>query len=143
MTIVLHLMPTAVWRELGENDPVSNASLANEGFIHCTDKADVMLQVANEFYSGQAGDFVVLHIDVDSLSSECIWEPPAHVHADAAGGDPADEDIAGEDKRSPDLASLFPHVYGPIDRSAVVGVQTMRREPSGRFSGYGELERRD
>jgi len=138
VTIVLHLIPAAVWRELGENDPVSNSSLAKEGFLHCTDKADVMLQVANAFYIGQAGDFVVLHIDVDSLSSECIWEPPAHVDADAAGNDPA-----GEDKRSPNLASLFPHVYGPIDRSAVVGVQPMRREPSGRFSGYGELERRD
>lgn len=122
MSIVLHLMPFAAWERLDDGEPVANESLAHEGFIHCTDTASVMLQVANAFYANGDGDFVVLHVDTDRLTNPCLWEAPAHI-----GG-------SGEA-----FAPSFPHVYGPIDRTAVLGVQAVRRDGSGRFTGYGEL----
>ena len=128
MSIVLHLVPLAAWLDLPDGDPVTNPSLDTEGFIHCTDEPAVMLQVANAFYRSQPGEFVVLHVDVDRLSSACVWEAPAHIGGadpDAGGGQP--------------FAPSFPHVYGPIDRSAVLAVQPVRRDDSGHFSGYGEL----
>src|SRR4051812_29143374 len=121
MTIVLHLLPRPEWQLLDPAEPVTNPSLATEGFIHCTDDPSVMLQVANAFYSSLAGEFVVLHIDTERLTAECVWEDPAHV----SGGGPA-------------FAPQFPHVYGPIDRAAVVGVQAVRRDAAGAFVGYGE-----
>ena len=123
MPIVLHLIPAADWDGLDATDAVTNPSLTSEGFIHCTDEPSVMLQVANAFYASVSGEFVVLHIDVDRLSSECVWEDPAHI---AGGGE--------------SFAPQFPHVYGPIDRAAIVGVQPVRRDAMGHFVGYDDIE---
>lgn len=117
--IVLHLIPRTDWESLGTDEPVTNASLASEGFIHCTDDAGVLLQVANAFYRDVPGDFVVLHVEVARLTSACIWEEPAHISG------------AG-----PGLAPQFPHVYGPVDRFAVVRTQAVRRDAEGAFVGY-------
>ena len=119
MSIVLHLMPALEWHRLGDGEPVSNPSLAREGFIHCTDEPHVMLQVANAYYATQPGDFVVIEVDVDLLSSRCVWEDPAHVVG------------SGES-----FAPRFPHIYGPIDRGAVVAVVPVIRDETGRFTGY-------
>lgn len=124
MPIVLHLLPLADWERLDPADPVTNPSLETEGFIHCTDDPGVMLQVANAFYSSLPGEFVVLHVDVDRLTADCVWEDPAHI---AGGGE--------------SFAPQFPHVYGPIDRVAVVGVQPVRRTAAGAFVDYDEVER--
>ena len=123
MTIVLHLMPADAWHRLAEDEPITNPSLTSEGFIHCTGDDTVLLQVANAFYAAQRGDFVALRIDTDLLSSRCIWEGPAHIQR------------AHETHALPQ-APLFPHVYGPIDRRAVVGLHSMSRDTEGRFTGY-------
>ncbi len=55
----------------GANEPsLRPASLASEGFIHCTAGDDLMLTVANLFYKGQAGDFLVLEIDESKVSAD-------------------------------------------------------------------------
>lgn len=123
MSTVLHLLPLQDWQQLGADEPVTNASLDREGFIHCTDESGVLLQIANAFYTAQSGEFAVLHVDTDRLTSRCVWEAPVHV--DGSTG--------------PALAPSFPHIYGPIDRAAVVAVQTIDRDESGRFTGYGEV----
>jgi uncharacterized protein (DUF952 family) len=35
-----------------------------------------------------------------------------------------------------DLATLFPHIYGPIDRAAVQEVRAVRRAADGEFLGW-------
>jgi uncharacterized protein (DUF952 family) len=120
MATVLHLMPAEQWTALSAQDAIVNPSLATEGFIHCTDDADVLLQVANAFYSAVAGEFVVIYVDTDRLTSTCVWEAPAHI----SGAGPA-------------FADQFPHVYGPIDQAAVRRVQEVIRSHDGRFVGYG------
>jgi len=123
MPIVLHLMPRAEWLSLDQDDPVTNPSLTTEGFIHCTDDPGVMLQVANAFYASLPGDFVVLHVDVERLTAECVWEDPAHIGSGGAS-----------------FAPQFPHVYGPIDRAAVIDVQRVRRDGAGTFVGYDDAD---
>ncbi len=120
MAIVLHLMPLFDWSELQPAEDVGNTSLDTDGFIHCTDDPDVMLQVANAFYAHQPGDFVVLHVDTTRLTPRCIWEAPAHI----SGTGPA-------------FADTFPHVYGRIDRAAVTVAQPVIRDETGNFVGYG------
>jgi uncharacterized protein (DUF952 family) len=119
MRIVVHLMPAAAWDALAPTDAVTNASLDTDGFIHCTDDAEVLLRVANAFYRSEPGPFVALHIDVERLSVPCVWEEPAHISA-----------------TSETFAPRFPHVYGPIDRAAVVTVERVARDAQGRFTGY-------
>ena len=120
MAIVLHLLPLFEWTELSPDQDVCNASLDTDGFIHCTDDPGVMLQVANAFYAQHAGDFIVLHVDTSRLTHRCIWEAPAHI----SGAGPA-------------FADTFPHVYGRIDRAAVVSAEPVMRDEAGAFVGYG------
>jgi uncharacterized protein (DUF952 family) len=117
--VILHLMPVAawgVWRDGGTYEP---ASLSIEGFVHCTGDDDLMLTVANQFYAEEPGELVVVTLDEARLASEVRWEAPAHPD----GGAPVSDE------------PVFPHVYGPLDRDAVVGVRRLRRS-GGRFTGY-------
>ena len=117
--MILHLMPRpawATWRDGGRYDP---PSLATEGFVHCSADDDVMLAVANRFYAHEPDELVVVTLDEARLTSAVRWEAPAHPD----GGAPTD----GQ--------PLFPHVYGPLDRDAVVAVRRLVRA-DGRFAGY-------
>jgi uncharacterized protein (DUF952 family) len=102
MPLVYHLVTPAAWRQAG--DDYRADSLDSEGFIHCS-FADQVARSANRFYA-DAPELLVLHIDPGAIGSP--------LRTEAAG--------TGE---------LFPHVYGPINRDAVVGVETLRRGPDG------------
>ncbi len=112
-------MAAAHWSSLAQGEPITNPSLISEGFIHCTDEPSVLLQVANAFYAAQQGDFVVVSVDTDALTSQCVWEAPALINDSA-----------------PAFAPTFPHIFGPINRDAVVGVRRVTRAADGRFIGY-------
>lgn len=113
--MLLHVAPSADWPPPG--DAYAPASLATEGFVHCSTPAQVA-KVATAVFRGRT-DLVLLCIDPAALTSEVRFEAPAHV----AGAD------------VPDVASTetFPHVYGPIDVAAVVDVMPFPPEADGRF----------
>jgi uncharacterized protein (DUF952 family) len=121
--LILHVMTAEAWRSWRPGEPYAPASLSAEGFVHCSGD-DVMLDVANRFYASDEGDWVVVTLDPAELGSEVRWEPAAH-----------------PDGSPPDTAAgpvLFPHVYGPLEREAVVGVRRLVRE-GGAFVGYGPM----
>jgi uncharacterized protein (DUF952 family) len=101
---IYHLIAAATW-EPGE-DPYRPASLATEGFVHCS-YADQVERVANLFF-GEAVSLLALVLDADRLSS------------------PVRDEDAGTGER-------FPHVYGLLDRAAVVEVRPLRRGLDGRW----------
>ena len=70
-------------------------TLADEGFIHCSTRAQVEA-TANRFY-GDVDELVLLTIDPTKVPSEIKWERPA-----------------------PGVDELFPHIYGPLPIPAVV-----------------------
>lgn len=72
-----------------------------------------MLQVANRFYRQVPNPFVLLVIDPQRLASELRWEQPPD-----------------------DLAPLFPHIYGPINRESIVEVKHVQRSTDGEFLGW-------
>ena len=108
MRVVYHIVAAeAEWRPVVEKtNDYRAASLLTEGFIHCSNK-DQLGRVANLFYANCA-ELWVLGIRVESLTSEV-----------------RDED--------PGTGELFPHVYGPINREAVIGVEALRRGPDGKW----------
>jgi uncharacterized protein (DUF952 family) len=113
MTTIYHLAPAARWRDWPASIPYLPAEYDADGFIHCTAGDALMLKVANTFYRAAPGDFVLLLIDSERLSSPLKWE------------------------RSTDgLDSVFPHIYGPIDLAAVVEVRPARRGADGEFLGW-------
>ena len=102
----LHLTPKEVWeRQSGDSEYLPEAYEA-DGFIHCTDGDVNLLHVANLFYRLDAREFVVLTIDVDRLTSEVRYEDPDRI---------------------------YPHIYGPLNTNAVVGLRHVDRSEDGAF----------
>lgn len=117
MAVVLHLMSLAGYRDT--HGDIAPASLATEGFVHCTADAETLLAVANRFYRDAEGDHVALEIDTDRLTAPVRYEAAS----------PAPPPGVADTVR-------FPHVYGPIDRAAVVGLRYARRRVDGEFTGF-------
>ncbi len=111
MRQTLHLVPEEVWSRLDPAVPYRHESLAREGFIHCTDGAEAMRDTANRHYGDDPRPFVVLTIDLDSAGSPWRIDEPG---------------------------SPYPHIYGPIDRRAILRVQPMPRDGEGRFRSPAE-----
>jgi uncharacterized protein (DUF952 family) len=111
MRVIYHLVPRPVW-ELAPAGPYIDPSLAAEGFIHCSTAAQVA-RVANLFFADQP-ELLVLYLDAARLGDTLRDEPAAAV------GD--NNPFAGE---------TFPHVYGPLDRAAILAVQPLTRGPDG------------
>jgi uncharacterized protein (DUF952 family) len=105
MRRIYHLVPASIWNAVGSG-PYQPESLATEGFVHCSNE-DQVAPVANLFYADQA-ELLVLCIDTSRL---------AHPVRDEAAG-------TGE---------YFPHIYGPIEREAVIAVLSLERDADGRW----------
>jgi uncharacterized protein (DUF952 family) len=106
MRPIYHLVLRSLW-ERDPAQPYRAASLAMEGFIHCS-YAEQVARSANRFYAN-ATDLLLLTIDPSRLTSPLREEP-------AGKGD------------------LFPHIYGPIDRDAVLSAVPLLRGADGRWT---------
>lgn len=110
MGLILHLTPVDHYNSFAPGAPYFPTDYDREGFIHCTQGSGLMLQVANKFYRGVPGGFQVLILDADRITAPVKWEP------------------AG--------SSLFPHIYGPLNRDAVIDIVALIRAADGEFIGY-------
>jgi uncharacterized protein (DUF952 family) len=104
-------------------------SLAREGFVHCTATQSTLLAVARDYYDDATPPLLVLAIDPARLAAELRFEAPAPI----PGGGTAHL-ASGE---------LFPHLYGPLELSAVVAVGELQRAGSGFVwpDAFGGLDR--
>lgn len=130
--MLLHLLPRAEWEALPADQPYAAPSLATEGFIHATKGEGLLLKVANALYKKQPGEFVVLEIDASRLTSEVRWETPTPALPPEAEA----SDIA-------DTAPKFPHIYGLINRDAIVRVWRVVRDTDGTFLGLAAISTPD
>src|SRR5262245_16204497 len=110
---IYHLAPAARWETWPAGQAYLPAEYEQDGFVHCTAGDALMLRVANAFYRNAPGGFVLLVIDPERLTSELRWEESTDA-----------------------LAQPFPHIYGPIDREAIVEVRAVRRSVEGEFLGW-------
>ena len=102
---LVHLCSRNDWRTAQANGEYRAESLDSEGFIHCS-RPNQILQVANSFYQG-GRDLVLLWIDPALVEPEIRWDPVGN--------------------------ETFPHIYGPINLSAIVGVSDFPADPDGIF----------
>jgi uncharacterized protein (DUF952 family) len=110
MRATYHLIPAELWAAADAQARLSRDSLADEGFIHCTDGADELLRTANRHYRDDPRDFLVLSVDLDAAGS--TW-------------------------RIDDPGQVYPHVFGPIDRAAILDVAPVGRDRDGAFTSVG------
>lgn len=116
---LLHLLPLRTY--LDSTTTVGSPSLETEGFVHCSPDTHTTLAVANTLYRASDEPMIALLLDPELLSAPLRWEaadpaPPPGVPADV----------------------LFPHVYGPLERSAVIGIRYARRDVDGRYVSLEE-----
>lgn len=105
MNLIYHLVLPTHW-DAAATEPYRAESLEKEGFIHCSHRPQVAW-AANRFYT-QAADLLALEVDPARLTSAV-----------------RDEDAGWGEK--------FPHIYGPLNRDAVVAVHRLRRNGEGRW----------
>ncbi len=118
--MILHLTTCKEWAKAQKDGEYSAPSLMSDGFIHCSTLKQIA-NTANTFFKGQNG-LVVLCIDENKLKSKCRYENPA-------GGGTYDQSVG----------NLFPHVYGPINISAVIKVVNFPTNKNGSFTLPKEL----
>lgn len=106
--VIYHIVPKTEFRAQIQASHYIPVRFAEDGFIHCTHGQDLLLRVANDYFSQVAEPVLVIAIDVNQLTSEMFVEPPAPV---AGGGQEHLRD-----------GVLFPHIYGPLNLDAVIGV---------------------
>lgn len=107
MTLVFHIATRAAWEAAGAAGKYRGDTLATEGFIHCSTQEQVV-RVANALFPGRQ-DLVLLAIDAARVTAEVRYE-------DGGGGEE------------------FPHLYGPLNLDAVVGVFDFQPGADGRFA---------
>ncbi|CAN5492607.1 DUF952 domain-containing protein [soil metagenome] len=93
--LIYHIVLPEVWAAF-DTDLYEHPSLAAEGFIHCSFEGQLD-GVIGRYYSG-VEKVVVLEIESDRLMSRMIKEPSTN-------------------------SEIYPHIYGPINRDAIVGVK--------------------
>jgi len=104
--ITFHLVPRAAWDASDPSVPYTPADFEREGFVHCTDGEDEVVATANRYFSKLEDELLVLTIDRARLSAPVRYE---------------------------DAAAIYPHVYGPIERHAIIQVRSMPRRENGTF----------
>ena len=101
--MLFHIVSAADWARRGET--YTPSSFACDGFIHCSTAAQVD-RVANRLFHGRA-DLLLLTIEPGRVR--------AHIRY---------ENLEGGDEQ-------FPHIYGPLNLDAVVGVRVLRVDDEG------------
>jgi uncharacterized protein (DUF952 family) len=99
-----HLVPRAEWEACDPQQPYVPTAFGADGFVHCTDGADEVAATANRYFADFDGELLVLVLDRGQLTAPVRYEDPR---------------------------AVYPHVYGPIERAAVVHRLTMARNSRG------------
>jgi len=96
--MIYRLTLQADWQRAQPDGMFASEDLANEGFIHCSERHQI-LRTANKYFA-QATSLLVLEIDEAALGNKLRRE-----------------DLAG--------SGIFPHVYGEIPIIAVAAVHSL------------------
>ena len=102
--LTYHLVPEEEFDESAE--AYLPAAYTIDGFIHTTRPLALVAVVGNRYYRADQRPYLLLTIDLERVSAPWRY------------------DAAGEE---------YPHIYGPIERRAVIDVRPAPREKDGTF----------
>jgi uncharacterized protein (DUF952 family) len=104
--LTYHGTPKDHFGGLDDGDPYIPPEFEREGFIHCTDGREAVSIVLTTYYKDSTGPWLVLYVDLDRVTAPVKYEDPAEV---------------------------FPHIYGPLNRDAILAAREIRRAADGTF----------
>ncbi|MFE7761205.1 DUF952 domain-containing protein [Streptomyces sp. NPDC057438] len=117
--MIYHVVSLDAWTAHADG-PYAPASLAEDGFVHCSPDEATTLAVVNAFYRDAPKPLHALVLDEERLTARVEFEAAAPAPPPGVGAD-----------------VLFPHVFGPLDRDAVVRVLEIRWDAEGSAVGLG------
>jgi uncharacterized protein (DUF952 family) len=100
MRRIFHIVTPTRWEDFASVDFYEADSLVTEGFIHCSFENQV--EAVIERYYGAEKELLLLEIDPTLLTAKLMEEA-------STNGD------------------LYPHIYGTINKDAIVGVRRWER----------------
>lgn len=110
--MLLHLARESEWKAGWQDGRYSPERFAADGFVHCCDDAETVLQVADAYFRDVTEPVLVIDLDEAALDVEVRREAPAPLdgkpHAHHEG-------------------RRFPHVYGSIPARAVLRIGPLVR----------------
>jgi uncharacterized protein (DUF952 family) len=104
--ITYHGTPKQYFESLDPLEPYVPQDFAKDGFIHTTEGREALALTLTRYYQGHREPYVVLFIDQDRVGAPVRYD---------------------------DAAQLFPHIYGPLNRDAIVRVADIQRADDGTF----------
>jgi uncharacterized protein (DUF952 family) len=97
--LIYHIVLPEIWETFKDKRSYEAGSLKTENFIHCSFAAQ--LEGVLQRYYKDAEEVLILTIDTEKLSSKLVNEPSTN-------------------------NEIYPHIYGQINREAVVDVEERR-----------------
>jgi uncharacterized protein (DUF952 family) len=94
--LIYHVVLPEVWEKFKDETEYEAESLHTEGFIHCSYR-NQLDDVLDRYYR-HAGRVLILHINPHYLTAPLVAEPSTN-------------------------RETYPHIYGPINRAAVVDAE--------------------
>jgi uncharacterized protein (DUF952 family) len=104
--IIYHLVPTRYFNRQDPRVDFYPRAFVQDGFIHCTRDQSEMARVANRFYGNERGPHLYLYIDTRKVQARIKYE---------------------------DKGRKYPHIYGGLNRGAIVAVRPAPRNDAGKF----------
>lgn len=102
MSLIYHIVSAADWARQEGQPSYEAASLQVEGFIHLSTKEQVAGTLSR--YYQDVPDLLLLHVDASKLASDLRYEQATN-------------------------HDLFPHLYGPLNKEAVVQIDILDGQP--------------
>jgi len=96
---IYHVVLPDYWKQFKGKDTFTPPTFQEEGFIHCCTKEQIEYVLTTYFVGVE--EIVLLKLATDLLTAKVLIEP--------ANG------------------QEFPHIYGPINRKAIIGVEKINQ----------------
>lgn len=113
--VILHALTKKFWDTYKDKSEYGDWSLNNCGFIHCSD-VNTFHYVAPNF-KDEKDEMVLLVIDTDKVTSKILWEDLRNCGVE------------------------FPHIYGLLNKSAVISVLPYLRNDKKEWLMNDELKK--
>lgn len=98
------MVPQKYYNSLNDKTDYLPAEFGRDGFIHCTDGEFMVSGIAYNIFKKLDDKLLVLFIDKDIVKAKTQYDDPDN---------------------------LYPHIYGPLNRDAIVKVVHMVRDRKG------------
>ncbi|KAJ1441532.1 hypothetical protein B484DRAFT_442723 [Ochromonadaceae sp. CCMP2298] len=122
-SVIYHMCDKDLWEATQDGAMYFPPTYSTDGFIHATAFPADLVATGTHFYKASRGSWICLSLDPALLPVK--YEPAAAVGATETF------DATGVPK--------YPHIYGGISPSAVLGTYAIRREADGTFVGIAGL----